>query len=371
LVGNQNCGKTTLFNQLTGSNQHVGNFPGVTVDRKDGCIKGHPEALVTDLPGIYSMSPYSSEEVVTRRFLLDERPRGIVNIVDATNVERNLYLTMQLMELGMPMVLALNMMDEVEGNGGTIHVNEMEKLLGIPVVPISASKNEGIGELVDHALHVARFQEPPVRQDFCAPDEHDGAVHRCLHGIMALIEDHAERAGIPPRFAASKLAEGDRLVLERLDLDQNEKDALEHIISQMEAERGLDRSAAIADMRFGFIGRVCERTVVKPGESREHARSTAIDKLLTGPFTAIPAFVAIMALVFWLTFNVVGAWLSELLDAAISALTDVVASGLAAAHVNEVLQSLVIDGVFNGVGSVLSFLPTIVTLFFFLSLLED
>ena len=371
LVGNQNCGKTTLFNQLTGSNQHVGNFPGVTVDRKDGCIKGHPEACVTDLPGIYSMSPYSSEEVVTRRFLLDEKPRGIINIVDATNVERNLYLTMQLMELGMPMVLALNMMDEVEGNGGTIDVNEMEKLLGIPVVPISASKNEGIGELVDHALHVARFQEPPVRQDFCAPDEHDGAVHRCLHGIMALIEDHAERAGIPPRFAASKLAEGDRLVLERLDLDQNEKDALEHIISQMEAERGLDRSAAIADMRFGFIGRVCERTVVKPGESREHARSTAIDKLLTGPFTAIPAFVAIMALVFWLTFNVVGAWLSELLDAAISALTDVVASGLAAAHVNEVLQSLVIDGVFNGVGSVVGFLPTIVTLFFFLSLLED
>ena len=371
LVGNQNCGKTTLFNQLTGSNQHVGNFPGVTVDRKDGCIKGHPEACVTDLPGIYSMSPYSSEEVVTRRFLLDEKPRGIINIVDATNVERNLYLTMQLMELGMPMVLALNMMDEVEGNGGTIDVNEMEKLLGIPVVPISASKNEGIGELVDHALHVARFQEPPVRQDFCAPDEHDGAVHRCLHSIMALIEDHAERAGIPPRFAASKLAEGDRLVLERLDLDQNEKDALEHIISQMEAERGLDRSAAIADMRFGFIGRVCERTVVKPGESREHARSTAIDKLLTGPFTAIPAFVAIMALVFWLTFNVVGAWLSELLDAGISALTDVVASGLAAAHVNEVLQSLVIDGVFNGVGSVLSFLPTIVTLFFFLSLLED
>ena len=371
LVGNQNCGKTTLFNQLTGSNQHVGNFPGVTVDRKDSCIKGHPEALVTDLPGIYSMSPYSSEEVVTRRFLLDERPRGIINIVDATNVERNLYLTMQLMELGYPMVLALNMMDEVEGNGGTIHVNEMEKLLGIPVVPISASKNEGIGELVDHALHVARFQEPPVRQDFCAPDEHGGAVHRCLHSIMALIEDHAERAGIPPRFAASKLVEGDELVLERLELDQNEKDALEHIIAQMEAERGLDRSAAIADMRFGFIGRVCERTVVKPQESREHARSMRIDKLLTGPFTAIPAFVAIMALVFWLTFNVVGAWLSEMLDAGISALTDAVASGLATAQVNEVLQSLVIDGVFNGVGSVLSFLPTIVTLFFFLSLLED
>lgn len=371
LVGNQNCGKTTLFNQLTGSNQHVGNFPGVTVDRKDGCLKGHPDALVTDLPGIYSMSPYSSEEVVTRQFLLDERPRGIINIVDATNVERNLYLTMQLMELGMPMVLALNMMDEVEGNGGTVHVNEMERLLGIPVIPISASKNEGIAELVDHALHVARFQEPPVHQDFCAPGTHGGAVHRCLHSIMALIEDHAERAGIPLRFAASKLAEGDQLVLERLDLDQNEKEALEHIICQMEAERGLDRSAAIADMRFSFIGKVCEATVVKPSESREHMRSTRIDKLLTGSFTAIPAFIAIMALVFWLTFNVVGAWLSELLDAGITALTGVVSSGLVAAHVNEVLQSLIIDGVFNGVGSVLSFLPTIVTLFFFLSLLED
>ena len=371
LVGNQNCGKTTLFNQLTGSNQHVGNFPGVTVDRKDGCIKGHPEACVTDLPGIYSMSPYSSEEVVTRRFLLDEKPRGIINIVDATNVERNLYLTMQLMELGMPMVLALNMMDEVEGNGGTIDVNEMEKLLGIPVVPISASKNEGIGELVDHALHVARFQEPPVRQDFCAPDEHDGAVHRCLHSIMALIEDHAERAGIPPRFAASKLAEGDRLVLERLDLDQNEKDALEHIISQMEAERGLDRSAAIADMRFGFIGRVCERTVVKPGESREHARSTTIDKLLTGPFTAIPAFVAIMALVFWLTFNVVGAWLQGLLEQGIGLLTEQVSALLASMDVNPAVRSLVVDGVFGGVGSVVSFVPLIVVLFFFLSMLED
>ena len=371
LVGNQNCGKTTLFNQLTGSNQHVGNFPGVTVDRKDGVVRGHSEALVTDLPGIYSMSPYSSEELVTRRFLLDERPRGIINIVDATNVERNLYLTMQLMELGMPMVLALNMMDEVEGNGGTIDVNEMEKLLGIPVVPISAVKNEGIAELVDHALHVARFQEPPVRQDFCAPDEHDGAVHRCLHSIMALIEDHAERAGIPARFAASKLAEGDALVSERLDLDQNEKDALEHIVCQMEAERGLDRAAAIADMRFSFIGKVCSRTVVKPKESREHARSMALDRVLTGPLTAIPAFVGIMALVFWLTFNVVGAWLSEALDAGIGALTDAVAGALAAAQVNEVLQSLVIDGVFNGVGSVVGFLPIIVTLFFFLSLLED
>ena len=371
LVGNQNCGKTTLFNQLTGANQHVGNFPGVTVDRKDGRVRGHAEATVTDLPGIYSLSPYSSEEVVTRQFLLDERPRGIINIVDATNVERNLYLTMQLLELGVPMVVALNMMDEVEGNGGTIRVNEMEKLLGVPVVPISASKNEGIGELVDHALHVARYQEPPVCQDFCAADAHGGAVHRCLHGIMALVGDHAERAGIPVRFAASKLAEGDPLVLEKLRLDQNEKDMLEHIVRQMEAERGLDRAAAIADMRFAFIERVCDECVVRPRVSREHARSMALDKLLTGTFTAIPAFVAIMALVFWLTFNVVGAWMSEMLEAGIGWLTDVVANALAAAQVNEVLQSLVIDGVFNGVGSVVGFLPTIVTLFFFLSLLED
>ncbi len=371
LVGNQNCGKTTLFNQLTGANQHVGNFPGVTVDRKDGRIKGHAQAEVTDLPGIYSMSPYSSEEIVTRQFLLDEKPRGIINIVDATNIERNLYLTMQLLELGVPMVLALNMMDEVEGNGGTIRVNEMEKLLGIPVIPISATKNEGIAELVDHALHVARFQEPPLSQDFCASDAHGGAVHRCLHGIMALVGDHAERAGIPVRFAASKLAEGDALVLERLNLDQNEKEMLEHIVSQMEAERGLDRAAAIADMRFCFIGKVCDECVVKPRESREHARSERVDRLLTGTYTALPAFVIIMALVFWLTFNVVGAWLSELLDAGITWLTGVVANGLAAAQVNEGLQSLVIDGVFNGVGSVLSFLPIIVTLFFFLSLLED
>ena len=371
LIGNQNCGKTTLFNQLTGASQHVGNFPGVTVDRKDGRIRGHAEALVTDLPGIYSMSPYSSEEVVTRQFLLDDHPHGIINIVDATNVERNLYLTMQLLELGVPMVVALNMMDEVEGNGGTIRVNEMEKLLGVPVVPISAAKGAGIAELVDHALHVARFQEPPVRQDFCAADEHGGAVHRCLHGIMALVGDHAERAGIPVRFAASKLAEGDPLVLEKLDLDVNEERMLGHIVRQMEAERGLDRAAAIADMRFAFIGKVCDECVVKPRESREHVRSLALDRLLTGTFTAIPAFVGIMALVFWLTFNVVGAWLSELLDAGIGALTDVVGGALAAAQVNEVLQSLVIDGVFNGVGSVLSFLPTIVTLFFFLSLLED
>ena len=371
LVGNQNCGKTTLFNQLTGANQHVGNFPGVTVDRKDGRIRGHAEAVVTDLPGIYSLSPYSSEEVVTRQFLLDEHPRGIINIVDATNVERNLYLTMQLLELGVPMVVALNMMDEVEGNGGTIRVNEMEQLLGVPVVPISASKNEGIGELVDHALHVARYQEPPVCQDFCAADAHGGAVHRCLHGIMALVGDHAERAGIPVRFAASKLAEGDALVLEKLALDENEKHLLGHIVRQLEDERGLDRAAAIADMRFAFIERVCDECVVRPRVSREHARSMALDKLLTGTFTAIPAFVAIMALVFWLTFNVVGAWMSEMLEAGIGWLTDVVANALAAAQVNEVLQSLVIDGVFNGVGSVVGFLPTIVTLFFFLSLLED
>ena len=349
----------------------MGNFPGVTVDRKDGRIRGHAEAVVTDLPGIYSLSPYSSEEVVTRQFLLDEHPRGIINIVDATNVERNLYLTMQLLELGVPMVVALNMMDEVEGNGGTIRVNEMEQLLGVPVVPISASKNEGIGELVDHALHVARYQEPPVCQDFCAADAHGGAVHRCLHGIMALVGDHAERAGIPVRFAASKLAEGDALVLEKLALDDNERQMLGHIVRQLEEERGLDRSAAIADMRFAFIGKVCDECVVRPRESREHARSMALDRLLTGTFTAIPAFVAIMALVFWLTFNVVGAWLSEMLDAGIGWLTDVVANALAAAQVNEVLQSLVIDGVFNGVGSVVGFLPTIVTLFFFLSLLED
>ena len=371
LAGNQNCGKTTLFNQLTGSNQHVGNFPGVTVDRKDGSIKGHPETLVTDLPGIYSMSPYTSEEVVTRKFLLDEHPRGIINIVDATNIERNLYLTMQLMELGIPMVLALNMMDEVTGNGGSIHVNELEELLGIPVVPIVAARGEGTSELIDHAIHVAKFQESPVRQDFCSPDENGGAVHRCLHGIMHLIEDHAQRAGIPLRFAASKLAEGDPLVLEQLDLDQNEKETLEHIICQMEAERGLDRSAAIAEMRFSFIERVCERTVVKPRESREHARSQKIDRILTGRFTAIPAFIAIMAVVFWLTFNVIGAWLQQLLETGIGWLTDLVAGAMEATQVNEVLQSLVVDGIFNGVGTVLSFVPIIVTLFFFLSILED
>ncbi|MDO5425791.1 MAG: ferrous iron transport protein B [Eubacteriales bacterium] len=371
LAGNQNCGKTTLFNQLTGANQHVGNFPGVTVDRKDGVIKGHGNTLVTDLPGIYSMSPYSSEELVTRQFVLDEHPKGIINIVDATNIERNLYLTMQLMELNVPMVLALNMMDEVRENGGSIRVNEMEQMLGIPVVPISAAKNEGISELVDHALHVAKYQERPGRQDFCDANDHNGAVHRCLHGIMHLIEDHAKKADIPVRFAASKLAEGDTLILEKLQLDQNEKETLEHIIRQMEAERGLDRSAAIADMRFSFIHKVCQETVVKPKESKEHIRSVKIDKILTGKYTAIPAFVGIMAAVFWLTFNVIGAWLSELLEMGISWLTDLVTMALEAANVNSVLQSLVVDGIFNGVGSVLSFLPVIVTLFFFLSLLED
>ena len=371
LAGNQNCGKTTLFNQLTGSNQHVGNFPGVTVDRKDGAIKGHSDTLVTDLPGIYSMSPYSSEEIVTRQFVLEEHPKGIINIVDATNIERNLYLTMQLLELDVPMVLALNMMDEVRQNGGSIRVNELEELLGIPVVPISAAKNEGISELVDHALHVAKYQERPGRQDFCEADDHGGAVHRCLHGIMHLIEDHAKENDIPVRFAAAKLAEGDMLILDRLHLDQNEKETLEHIIQQMEKERGLDRAAAIADMRFAFISKVCRQTVIKPHESREHARSARIDKVLTGKYTAIPVFIAIMAAVFWLTFNVIGAALSSLLDMGIGWLTNLVQQGMMAAGVNEVLQSLIIDGIFNGVGSVLSFLPIIVTLFFFLSMLED
>ena len=371
LAGNQNCGKTTLFNQLTGSNQHVGNFQGVTVDRKDGAIKGHSDTLVTDLPGIYSMSPYSSEEIVTRQFVLEEHPKGIINIVDATNIERNLYLTMQLLELDVPMVLALNMMDEVRQNGGSIRVNELEELLGIPVVPISAAKNEGISELVDHALHVAKYQERPGRQDFCEADDHGGAVHRCLHGIMHLIEDHAKENDIPVRFAAAKLAEGDMLILDRLHLDQNEKETLEHIIQQMEKERGLDRAAAIADMRFAFISKVCRQTVIKPHESREHARSARIDKVLTGKYTAIPVFIAIMAAVFWLTFNVIGAALSNLLDMGIGWLTNLVQQGMMAAGVNEVLQSLIIDGIFNGVGSVLSFLPIIVTLFFFLSMLED
>ena len=371
LAGNQNCGKTTLFNQLTGSNQHVGNFPGVTVDRKDGAIRGYKNTLVTDLPGIYSMSPYSSEEVVTRQFVLDQHPKGIIDIVDATNIERNLYLTMQLMELDIPMVLALNMMDEVRGNGGSIRINEMENMLGIPVVPISAAKNEGIDELVDHAIHVAKYQEPPARQDFCDAEDHGGAVHRCLHSIMHLIEDHAQKAEIPIRFAAAKLAEGDTMILDRLNLDDNEKEALEHIICQMEKERGMDRAAAIADMRYQFITKVCRETVVKPRESKEHIRSEKIDRILTGKYTAIPSFVVIMALVFFLTFNVIGAFLSNLLEKGIEAFTELVDQMLSTAHVNGVLHSLIIDGIFNGVGSVLSFLPIIVTLFFFLSLLED
>ncbi|MCI5528599.1 MAG: ferrous iron transport protein B [Blautia sp.] len=371
LAGNQNCGKTTLFNQLTGSNQHVGNFPGVTVDRKDGSIKGKPNTLVTDLPGIYSMSPYTSEEIVTRNFVLNEHPKGIINIVDATNIERNLYLTMQLMELGIPMVLALNMMDEVRENGGSILVNQMEEMLGIPVVPISAAKNEGIDELIAHAIHVAKYQERPKRMDFCDANEDGGAVHRCLHGIMHLIEDHAEKAGIPVRFAASKLAEGDELILEHLDLDKNEKETLEHIVTQMEKERGLDRAAAIAHMRFDFIEKVCEETVIKPHESKEHLRSVKMDQILTGKFTAIPCFVGIMGLVFWLTFSVIGAGLSDLLEMGIDWLTNVVDAAMTSWNVNSALHSLVIDGIFNGVGSVLSFLPVIVTLFFFLSLLED
>ena len=371
LAGNQNCGKTTLFNQLTGSNQHVGNFPGVTVDRKDGMIRGRKNTLVTDLPGIYSMSPYSSEEIVTRNFVLNEHPKGIINIVDATNIERNLYLTMQLMELDVPMVLALNMMDEVRDNGGSVLVNEMEKLLGIPVIPISAAKNEGIGELIEHALHVAKYQEKPGRQDFCDAEDHGGAVHRCLHGIMHLIEDHAKKAGIPVRFAAAKLAEGDHLILDQLGLDENEKETLEHIIVQMEAERGLDRAAAIADMRFTFIEKICSETVVKPHESKEHLRSVRMDRILTGRYTAIPCFIAIMAAVFFLTFNVIGAALQTLLELGIGYLTDVVDHLFTVWNINETLHSLVIDAVFNGVGSVLSFLPVIVTLFFFLSLLED
>jgi ferrous iron transport protein B len=371
LAGNQNCGKTTLFNRLTGSNQHVGNFPGVTVDRKDGVIKGHTNTLITDLPGIYSMSPYSSEEIVTREFVLQGKPKGIINIVDASNIERNLYLTMQLMELDVPMVVALNMMDEVRENGGSIRINEMEEKLGVPVVPISAAKNEGVNELVDHALHVAKYQERPGRLDFCNKDDEGSAVHRCIHGIMSLIEDHAGRAGIPVRFAASKLAEGDKLILAQLNLSPNETEMLEHIILQMETERGLDRAAAIADMRFRFIARLCEDTVVKPKESKEHERSRKLDKILTGKYTAIPAFIAIMGLTFWLTFNVIGSWLTSLLEIVINELTNVTSLALQAAHVNTVLQSLVIDGIFNGVGSVLTFLPIIVTLFFFLSLLED
>lgn len=371
LVGNQNCGKTTLFNQLTGSNQHVGNFPGVTVDRKDGAIKGYPNTVVTDLPGIYSMSPYSSEEIVSRNFVLQEKPTAIINIVDATNIERNLYLTMQLLEMNIPMVVALNMMDEIEGNGGYIDVNAMEQQLGVPVVPISAAKNQGIEELVRHAVHVAYYQERPLRQDFCDENDHKGAVHRCLHGMIHLIEDHAKAADIPIRFAASKLAERDSLVCAGLNLDQNENEMMEHIISQMETERGLDSSAAIADMRFRFIKRVCDEAVTKPRESKEHVRSRKIDQFLTGKYTAIPAFILIMVAVFYLTFNVIGAWLQGLMEIGVEWVTEMVANAMMTAGVNEVLQSLVIDGIFAGVGSVLSFLPIIVTLFFFLSLLED
>ena len=372
LAGNQNCGKTTLFNQLTGSNQHVGNFPGVTVDRKDGIIRGHAEATVTDLPGIYSLSPYSSEEIVTRDFLLNTHPDGIINIVDATNIERNLYLTMQLMELGIPMVLALNMMDEVRANGGTIMVNELEELLGVPVVPISAAKNEGIDELVEHALHVARHRETPGRIDFCdAADGKDGAVHRCIHAVTHLIEDHAQRAGLPLRFSATKLVEGDRLIEQALQLDENETELLGHTIAELESETGLDREAALADMRFTFIERLCDKTVVRPGESREHKRSVAIDKVLTGKYTALPCFIGIMALVFWLTFGVIGAALSDLLTLGIDAVTNAADHALTVYGINPVVHSLVIDGIFAGVGSVLSFLPVIVTLFFFLSILED
>ncbi len=368
LAGNQNCGKTTLFNQLTGANQHVGNFPGVTVDQKSGPILGHTDTKVTDLPGIYSLSPYSSEEIVSRDFILNTHPYGIINIVDATNIERNLYLTMQLLELDIPMVLALNMMDEMRGNGGTVDINAMEELLGIPVVPVSAAKNEGVAELVEHALHVAKYQEKPGRKDFC---DKDSPVHRCLHGIMHLIEDHAAEAGIPVRFAASKLAEGDELVAKALGLSENEQEMVEHILVQMEEESGMDRAAAIADMRFSFITGLCKRTVVKPVESKEHLRSRKIDRFLTGKYTAIPAFIGIMALVFWLTFNVIGAFFQGLLEMGIDWLTGAVDGLLTGAGVSPVLQSLVIDGIFGGVGSVLSFIPIIVVLFFFLSLLED
>lgn len=371
LAGNQNSGKTTLFNQLTGSNQHVGNFPGVTVDRKSGVIRGYPNTEVTDLPGIYSLSPYTSEEIVSRQFILNEKPKAIINIVDATAIERNLYLTMQLLELDVPVVVAVNMMDEMRGNGGSIRINEMERLLGVPVVPISAAKNEGIEELVRHAVHIAKYQEKPLVQDFCDVNDHHGAVHRAMHGIMDLIEDHAARAGIPLRFAASKLIEGDHLVIDALQLEENEKEMVEHIVKQMEEERGLDRSAAIADMRFSFIRKLCAKTVVKPRESKERQRSEKIDRILTGRYTAIPAFIVIMGLVFYLTFNVIGLALQNLVAAGVSALTSVTDQALTAAQVNPALHSLIIDGIFNGVGAVLAFIPIIVVLFFFLSILED
>ncbi|SEQ27791.1 ferrous iron transport protein B [Lachnospiraceae bacterium NE2001] len=371
LAGNQNSGKTTLFNQLTGSNQHVGNFPGVTVDRKSGVIKGHNNTEVVDLPGIYSLSPYTDEEIVSRQYIIGEKPKGIINIVDAMNIERNLYLTMQLIELDVPIVLALNMMDEVRGNGGSININAMEALLGIPVVPISAAKNEGVDELISHALHVAKYQESPGKKDFCDESDHGGAVHRCLHGIMHLIEDHAKAAEIPVRFAANKVIEGDNRVIDALNLSQNEKEMVEHIIVQMEEERGLDRSAAIADMRFSFIDKLVKETVVKPAESKERERSEKIDKILTGKFTAIPSFVLIMAVIAFLTFNSLGAWLQGLLESGIGFVTDKLDAALTAWNVNDVIHSLIIDGIFSGVGSVLSFLPIIILLFFFLSLLED
>ena len=371
LAGNQNSGKTTLFNQLTGANRRVGNFPGVTVDRKDGVIKGHPDTLITDLPGIYSMSPYSGEEIVSRSFILGEKPKAIINIVDATNIERNLYLTVQLLEMQVPMVIALNMMDELSGNGGTIDINRMEDLLGVPVIPISALKNEGVHELVQHAVHIAKYQEKPARYDFCGPEDHNGAVHRALHAISHLIQDHAERAGLPLRFAASKVIENDSLVLASLRLEQNEREMLEHIIVQMEHERGLDRNAAMADMRFTFIQKVCAQSVVKPRESREHVRSQRLDQILTGKYTAIPLFIAVMAGIFWLTFNVIGAYFQEVLEGWIEAFTEYADAFMTGAGVNDVLHGLVIDGIFAGIGSVLSFLPIIVTLFFFLSILED
>ena len=371
LVGNQNSGKTTLFNQLTGSKQHVGNFPGVTVDRKDGAILGKANTLITDLPGIYSMSPYSSEELVSRDFVLGEKPKGIINIVDVTNIERNLYLTMQLLEMGIPVVVALNMMDEMTGNGGSVDVNAMEEMLGVPVVPISAAKNQGVHELVDHAIHIAKYQEKPARQDFCDENDHGGAVHRCIHAVIHLIDDHANAAGLPLRFAACKAIEGDELIIDRLALDENEKETLEHITLQMEKECGLDRSAAIADMRFSFITKVAESCVKKPKESREQTRSRKIDKILTGKYTAIPVFIGVMGLVFFLTFNVIGAGLQKLLEMGIGALTSLVDNALSSAGVNEALHGLIIGGIFEGVGSVLSFLPIIVTMFLFLSLLED
>ena len=371
LVGNQNCGKTTLFNQLTGSNQHVGNFPGVTVDKKTGAIKNRENTEVTDLPGIYSMSPYTSEEIVSRNFVLNEKPKAIINIVDATNIERNLYLTMQLLEMNVPMVIALNMMDELIGNKGAIDINKMESMLGVPVVPISAAKNQGVQELINHAMHIAQFQEKPVQQDFCSKDDHGGAIHRAIHTVESIIEDHAEKEGLPVRFCATKVIEGDTLIIKQLELDQNELEMIEHVVVQMENEGKMDRSAAIADMRFDFIERVCEQTVKKPQESKERRRSEKLDKVLTGKWTAIPCFILIMAAVFYLTFNVIGAFLQTVLEIGIEKLTILISNLMNMANVNETIQNLVIEGIFGGVGSVLSFLPIVVTLFFFLSILED